>query len=69
MIRDSGAEIPQSMIDIFSEQEKLHEAEVAKLRLEPFSEDDFALSPLNLPSRFVSEELMGCLTRTGRMLV
>ena len=50
MIRDSGTEIPQSMIDIFSEQEKVHEAEVAKLRLEPFSEDDFALSPLNLPS-------------------
>ncbi|KAG2281944.1 hypothetical protein Bca52824_053164 [Brassica carinata] len=42
---DSGTEIPQSMIDIFSEQEKVHEAEVAKLRLEPFSEDDFALSP------------------------
>ncbi|KAG5410244.1 hypothetical protein IGI04_006563 [Brassica rapa subsp. trilocularis] len=65
MIRDSGTEIPQSMIDIFSEQEKVHEAEIAKLRLEPFSEDDFALSPLNLPSRFVSEELMGVLDPYG----
>lgn len=65
MIRDSGTEIPQSMIDIFSEQEKVHEAEVAKLRLEPFSEDDFALSPLNLPSRFVSEDLMGVLDPYG----
>ncbi|KAG2247134.1 hypothetical protein Bca52824_086762 [Brassica carinata] len=62
---DSGTEIPQSMIDIFSEQEKVHEAEVAKLRLEPFSEDDFALSPLNLPSRFVSEDLMGVLDPYG----
>ncbi|KAG2295384.1 hypothetical protein Bca52824_042053 [Brassica carinata] len=52
-MKDSGTEIPQSMIDIFSEQEKVHEAEVAKLHLEPFSEDDFALSPLNLPSRFL----------------
>lgn len=51
MIRDSGTEIPQEMIDIFSEQEKLHEAEVAKHRLDPFLEADFALSPLNLPSR------------------
>ncbi|XP_013708760.1 meiosis-specific protein ASY2-like [Brassica napus] len=65
MIRDSGTEIPQSMIDIFSEQEKVHEAEIAKLRLEPFSEDDFALSPLNLPSRFVSEELVGVLDPYG----
>ena len=51
VIRDSGTEIPQEMIDIFSEQEKLHEAEVAKHRLDPFLEADFALSPLNLPSR------------------
>ncbi|KAG5400373.1 hypothetical protein IGI04_014980 [Brassica rapa subsp. trilocularis] len=65
VIRDSGTEIPQEMIDIFSEQEKLHEAEVAKLRLDPFSEADFALSPLNLPSRFVSEELMGTLDLYG----
>ncbi|KAG5400313.1 hypothetical protein IGI04_014920 [Brassica rapa subsp. trilocularis] len=65
VIRDSGTEIPQDMIDIFSEQEKLHEAEVAKLRLDPFSEADFALSPLNLPSRFVSEELMGMLDPYG----
>lgn len=65
MIRDSGTEIPQEMIDIFSEQEKLHEAEVAKHRLDPFSEADFALSPLNLPSRFISEELMGTLDPYG----
>ena len=65
MIRDSGTAIPQEMIDIFSEQEKLHEAQVAKLRLDLFSEADFALSPLNLPSRFVSEELMGTLDPYG----
>uniref|UniRef100_M4FIJ2 Uncharacterized protein n=1 Tax=Brassica campestris TaxID=3711 RepID=M4FIJ2_BRACM len=52
-------------INIFSEQEKMYEAEVANLYLEPFSEDDFALSPLNLPSRFVSEELMGVLDPYG----
>ncbi|XP_033141071.1 meiosis-specific protein ASY2-like [Brassica rapa] len=65
MIKDSGVEIPQSMINIFSQQEKMYEAEVANLYLEPFSEDDFALSPLNLPSRFVSEELMGVLDPYG----
>ncbi|KAG5384433.1 hypothetical protein IGI04_035903 [Brassica rapa subsp. trilocularis] len=65
VIRDSGTEIPQDMIDIVSEQEKLHEAEVAKLRLDPFSKTDFALSPLNLPSRFVSEEFMGMLDPYG----
>ena len=65
MIRDSGVAIPPSMINIFSEQEKMYEAEVANLYLEPFSDDDFALSPLNLPSRFVNEELMGVLDPYG----
>ncbi|KAG5384187.1 hypothetical protein IGI04_035657 [Brassica rapa subsp. trilocularis] len=65
MIKDSGIAIPPSMINIFSEQEKMYEAEVANLYLEPFSEDDYALSPLNLPSRFVNEELMGVLDPYG----
>ena len=58
VIRDNGTEIPQDMIDIFAEQEKLHEAEVARLRLDSLSESDLTLSPVNLPSRFVSEEFM-----------
>ncbi|KAF2541303.1 hypothetical protein F2Q68_00030564 [Brassica cretica] len=58
VIRDNGTEIPQDMIDIFAEQEKLHEAEVARLRLDPLSETDLTLAPVNLPSRFVSEEFM-----------
>ncbi|KAG5386956.1 hypothetical protein IGI04_038426 [Brassica rapa subsp. trilocularis] len=65
MIKDSEIAIPPSMINIFSEQEKMYEAEVANLYLEPFSEDDYALSPLNLPSRFVNEELMGVLDPYG----
>ncbi|XP_033146605.1 uncharacterized protein At3g60930, chloroplastic-like [Brassica rapa] len=65
MIKDSGIAIPPSMINIFSEQEKMYEAEVANLYLEPFSEDDYALSPLSLPSRFVNEELMGVLDPYG----
>lgn len=65
VIRDNGTEIPQDMIDIFSEQEKLHEAEVARLCLDPLSEADFTLSPLNLPSRFVNEEFMATLDPYG----
>ncbi|WZY87217.1 hypothetical protein YC2023_033601 [Brassica napus] len=65
VIRDNGTEIPQDMIDIFSEWEKVHEAEVARLHLDPLSEADFTLSPLNLPSRFVNEEFMATLDSYG----
>ncbi|KAF3549281.1 hypothetical protein DY000_02006329 [Brassica cretica] len=43
------------MIDVFSEQEKLHEAEAANHRVNPLSDSDLSLSPLLLPSRFVDE--------------
>ena len=65
VIRDNGTEIPQEMINIFIEQEKLHEAEVAKLHLDPLSESGLTLSPLNLPSRFVSEAFMATLDPYG----
>ncbi|KAF2546213.1 hypothetical protein F2Q70_00022484 [Brassica cretica] len=65
VIRDNGTEIPQEMINIFIEQEKLHEAEVARLRLDPLSESDLTLSLLNLPSKFVSEEFMATLDPYG----
>ena len=52
VIKASGTEIPQEMIDVFAEQEKLYEAEVMKLRVEPLSDSDLTLSPLVLPSRF-----------------
>ena len=55
MIKDSGTAIPQEMIDVFAEQEKLHEAEAANLRVNPLSDSGLALSPLLLPSRFVDE--------------
>ncbi|XP_013673648.2 uncharacterized abhydrolase domain-containing protein DDB_G0269086-like [Brassica napus] len=55
MIKESGTEIPQDMIDMFAEQEKLYEAEVTKLRVSPLADRDFSLSPLVLPSRFVEE--------------
>ncbi|XP_013601078.1 PREDICTED: uncharacterized abhydrolase domain-containing protein DDB_G0269086-like [Brassica oleracea var. oleracea] len=38
VIKASGTEIPQEMIDVFAEQEKLYEAEVMKLRVEPLSD-------------------------------
>ena len=47
--------IPPEMIDVFSEQEKLHEAEAANHRVNPLSNSDLSLSPLLLPSRFVDE--------------
>ncbi|XP_022570040.1 uncharacterized protein LOC111212736 [Brassica napus] len=55
MIRGSWTEIPQEMIDVFAEQEKLHEAEAANLRVTPQSDSDLALSPLFIPPRFVEE--------------
>ncbi|KAF2618669.1 hypothetical protein F2Q68_00040420 [Brassica cretica] len=55
VIKASGTEIPQEMIDVFAEQEKLYEAEVMKLRVEPLSDSDLTLSPLVLPSRFAEE--------------
>ncbi|KAF3541446.1 hypothetical protein F2Q69_00020481 [Brassica cretica] len=54
VIKASGTEIPQEMIDVFAEQEKLYEVEVMKLRVEPLSDSDLTLSPLVLPSRFVA---------------
>ena len=55
VIKASGTEIPQEMIDVYSEQEKLYEAKVMKLRVEPLSDCDLTLSPLVLPSRFAEE--------------
>jgi len=55
VIKASGTEIPQEMIDVFAEQEKLYEAEVMKLRVEPLSDSDLTLSPLVLPSRFAED--------------
>ncbi|KAF3608304.1 hypothetical protein DY000_02049016 [Brassica cretica] len=65
VIRDNGTEIPQEMINIFIEQEKLHEAEVARLRLDPLSESDLTLCPLNFPSKFVNDEFMATLDPYG----
>ncbi|KAF2562746.1 hypothetical protein F2Q70_00017186 [Brassica cretica] len=61
----SGTEIPQEMIDVFAEQEKLYEAEVAKLRVGLLSESNLALSPQLLPSRFVNEEFISTLDPYG----
>ncbi|KAF2596177.1 hypothetical protein F2Q68_00011061 [Brassica cretica] len=55
MIKASGTEIPQEMIDVFAEQEKIHEAEAMKLCVGPLSDTDLTLSPLVLPSRFVED--------------
>ncbi|KAF3577971.1 hypothetical protein DY000_02031948 [Brassica cretica] len=54
-IKASGTEIPQEMIDVFAEQEKLYEVEVMKLRVEPLSDSNLTLSSLVLPSRFVAD--------------
>ena len=55
MIKDSGTEIPQEMIDVFAEKEKLHMAAAIELRVVPLSDSDLTLSPLVLPSRFVED--------------
>ncbi|KAF2581321.1 hypothetical protein F2Q68_00005603 [Brassica cretica] len=44
MIKASGTKIPQEMINVFIEQEKLYEAEATKLRVDPLSDSDLAFS-------------------------
>ncbi|KAF2605397.1 hypothetical protein F2Q70_00027209 [Brassica cretica] len=56
MIKASGTEIPQEMIDVFAEQEKLYEAEAMKFCVGLLSDSDLTLSPLVLPSRFVEDK-------------
>ncbi|KAF2533800.1 hypothetical protein F2Q70_00030623 [Brassica cretica] len=56
VIKVSGMKIPQEMIDVFDEQEKLYEEEATKLRVGPLSDSDLTLSPLVLPSRFVEDK-------------
>ncbi|KAF2613604.1 hypothetical protein F2Q70_00011527 [Brassica cretica] len=55
MIKASGTEIPQEMIDVFADQEKLYEAEATKFCVGPLSDSDLTLSPLVLPSHFVED--------------
>ncbi|KAF3545788.1 hypothetical protein DY000_02008058 [Brassica cretica] len=55
MINASGTEIPQEMIDVFAEQERLYEAEATKFCVGPLSDCDLTLSPLVLPSCFVED--------------
>ncbi|KAF3607607.1 hypothetical protein DY000_02049959 [Brassica cretica] len=55
IIKASGTEIPQEMIDVFAEQEKLYGAEAMKLCVGPLSDSDLTLSPLVLLSRFVED--------------
>ncbi|KAF2596245.1 hypothetical protein F2Q68_00010905 [Brassica cretica] len=56
MIKTSGTEIPQEMIDVFAEQEKLYEAEATKLCVGPLSDSDLTLSPLLITSLEITEE-------------
>ncbi|XP_048611843.1 meiosis-specific protein ASY2-like [Brassica napus] len=55
MIKASGTEIPQEMIDVFAEQEKLYEAEATRFCVGLLSDIDLTLSLLVLPSRFVED--------------
>ncbi|KAF3532797.1 hypothetical protein DY000_02043330 [Brassica cretica] len=65
MIRASGTEIPQEMIDVFAEQEKIYEAEATKLCVGPLSDSDLTLSSLGLPSRFVEDRFRGSFDPYG----
>ncbi|KAF2541511.1 hypothetical protein F2Q68_00030729 [Brassica cretica] len=65
MIRASGTEIQQEMIDGFAEQEKIYEAEATKLCVGPLSDSDLTLSPLGLPSRFVEDRFRGSFDPYG----
>ncbi|KAL0649285.1 hypothetical protein Bca4012_091976 [Brassica carinata] len=65
MIRNEGLGITQELIDVFIEQERVHNAAVAKLAVGDLPEEDLVLSPLVLPNPFLNEEFIAALDPYG----
>ncbi|KAL0888331.1 hypothetical protein Bca101_012314 [Brassica carinata] len=65
MIREAKLEITQELVEVFIQQEAEHADKVARLDVGSLPEEDLALSPLILPSRFVNEEFMASLDPYG----
>lgn len=57
-LKNTGKDIPQSVIDTFVAQEKHFKEEEARLEVGEIPESDLCLSPLVLESRFVIKEVI-----------
>ncbi|KAF3511708.1 hypothetical protein F2Q69_00008206 [Brassica cretica] len=62
MIKASGTEIPQEMINFFIEQEKLYEAEAIKLRVDPLSDSELRTVSQLITSLEITEEPLVAVT-------
>ncbi|KAL0846948.1 hypothetical protein Bca101_020194 [Brassica carinata] len=58
MIKQEGFGITQELIDVFIDQERVHNAAVAELAVGELPEEDLVLSPLVLPNLFLNEEFL-----------
>ncbi|KAL0682999.1 hypothetical protein Bca4012_049847 [Brassica carinata] len=65
MIKQEGLGITQELIDVFIDEERVHNAAVAELAVGELPEEDLALSPLVLPNPFLNEEFLAALDPYG----
>ncbi|XP_056844384.1 meiosis-specific protein ASY2-like isoform X2 [Raphanus sativus] len=65
LAKGEGYDVSQELIDFYRVQEGLYKVEVDKLKVGDIPESDLSLSPLILPSTFVSEEVLAGLDKYG----
>ncbi|KAJ4866358.1 Uncharacterized protein Rs2_52118 [Raphanus sativus] len=63
--KEEGFDVGQELIDLYKTQEELYKARMDELRIGDIPESDLSLSPLVLPSTFVSEEVLAGLDKYG----
>ena len=64
-LKESGIDIPQEMIDLFTEQEKEFEEQANSLTIGGIPEELLCLSPLHLPSPFLNENVSAAIDPYG----
>ncbi|XP_048625395.1 uncharacterized protein LOC125593187 [Brassica napus] len=64
-LKANGRDIPQDIIDVFSEQEKHFELEAKRLDVGEIPETDLSLSPLLLDSPFINKHVLAGLDPYG----
>ncbi|KAF3529738.1 hypothetical protein DY000_02041225 [Brassica cretica] len=64
-LKESGIDIPQETIDLFTEQEKEFKAEAKRLIVGGIPEELLCLSPLHLPSTFLNEDVLATIDPYG----
>ncbi|XP_056863826.1 uncharacterized protein LOC130511051 isoform X1 [Raphanus sativus] len=63
--KDEGFDVGQELIDLYKTQEELYKAKMDELWIGDIPESDLSLSPLVLPSTFVSQEVLAGLDKYG----